>query len=69
MRESVQEKKDYIRMLLNQKQIYQHKIDEISKVIDSIESQLNGFDSVLVDKVKKEMEVNDAKESKRFKSN
>lgn len=52
-------RKDYIKMLLRQKQIYQHRLDNIQGEMNKIDDNLNQFDKELVESIQKQIEKED----------
>ena len=53
-------KREYVKLLLRQKQIFERKIEREQKELDGINNTLERFSPELVEKVKKEIEKEDS---------
>ncbi len=56
MRETVEQRKGHIRMLLNQRKIFLERANNALKEVDKIDKEIIKFKPELVEKVKKSME-------------
>ena len=56
MKDTVEQKKGHIRMLLNQRKIFLGRANDALKEVDKIDKEITKFKPELVERVKKSME-------------